>query len=132
MCNQPDAEQGSAERARPQDSRDWLSFNLRWIALAFSSSLVVGLFFLRPSMRQIYQDFEIDLSQMTLWVLDPLAPACLAILPVAVLAKEFLPIAQSAKRLMNSLAICLSLLLGIVAALALFQPLVVLISHLDG
>lgn len=127
MTAESHGEKGARETVQNSDTGDRSPFNLRWLAFIAAASLVINLVLMRKMVLSIYQNFEIQLPQVTSLVLSPYLICCLALVPIAVLAKELAPLPSSKKQDIDSAIICFSLLLGVAATWAIFDSLKILI-----
>ncbi len=122
---------GDSKEAKSDSSRSCLNFS-SFSTFLLSGTLVIVLFLARRSISPILQDWDVELSWLTIATLHPTTIFTLALLPVFVVVKEFTPIAQSTKQAIDSVTSFLCLILCLIAGWAIFSPLTATIQGLDG
>ena len=92
----------------------------------------VGLWIVQSSIEEILKDFELDVSQMTIFFLNPFLPFILLALPLGVVVKELLVQDQRVRFQIDTVFAALAIMVLVVAYLALVTPLRELLSGLQG
>jgi len=123
--------EATATPADAESSQDYgFSVNF-FVALVLLSMLLLGVFFSRGSFLDLYNDFEVELPQITLWAIHWSLPAFLAIVLLGFVLKEFLPVPAKVKRALNVTVALLTLVLAVIYGWAVFVPLVQLIGRMN-
>lgn len=111
-------------------SRSW-SFSF-YVTLLVSCFLPIGLWLVKDWFREVLGDFEMEISRLTLLFLQPETSILTSLLPISVIAKEYLVSDEKLRYQCDTFVLGLSVC-GIVAAVyALGEPMVRLIENLDG
>lgn len=92
----------------------------------------VGLWFVQTSIKEVLQDFDLEVSQLTIVFLNPFLPFILLALPLGVVVKELLFQDQRVRFQCDSFLSALAIIALVVAYLALVKPLSELLNGLQG
>ncbi len=103
-----------------------------YVTLVLTILLPVGLWLVGSSAKEVFQDFEIALSQLTLLFLNPWLPLLLLGLPLGVIAKEFLFHDRRVRHQCDVVFAVLAIIVIVVAGFALAVPFCELLNGLDG
>ena len=114
------------DRARPFNS-----MSAYWV-LVLTCLLPVGLWLAQNSLRNTFADFDYNISQLTIWFLNPSMPFLLLILPLCAVAKEFLLGNQTTRNRCDAVLVTLAIVSLVFAGLAFGLPYKELVDGLQG
>jgi hypothetical protein len=120
-----------AEYTDPRATRPFSSESA-YVTLILTLLLPVGLWFSQDSLRDYFGDFDFNISQLTIWFLNPSMPFVLLILPFCVVAKEFLFSNQTNRKRCDAVIVTLAIVSLVFAGLAFGLPIRALVNGLDG
>jgi hypothetical protein len=103
-----------------------------YATLALTMLLPVGLWLSQNRLRDYFGDFAFDISQLTIWFLNPSMPLLLLILPFCVVAKEFMFGNQTNRKRCDAVLVTLAIISLVFAGLAFGLPMRALVHGLEG
>ena len=103
-----------------------------YVTLVLTILVPVGLWFVQSSIEEILKDFELEVSQFTIFFLNPFLPFLLLAFPLGVVFKELLIQDQRVRFQCDSVLSALAIIALVVAYLALLKPLRELLNGLQG
>jgi hypothetical protein len=118
------------EYTDPRFARPFSSVSA-YATLALTLLLPLALLISQAWFRQVLQDFDMGISQLTRLFLDPMLPYAALVLPFAVIAKEFTIGNQSIRRRCDAVFAILAIISLVFAGLALGLPMWHLVRALD-
>jgi hypothetical protein len=123
-----------ADQTRLNDFEGANPFNSvsSYLTLALTGLLPVGLWLTQKSLRSVFADFEFDVTQLTIWFLNPAMPFALLILPLCVVATEFLIGNQVLRNRCDTVLATLAIISLVFVGLAFGVPMFNLINGLQG
>jgi hypothetical protein len=116
------------------DSRESRPFNSEssYVTLVLTMLLPIGLWFSRTMFLKIFQEFDAEVPQLARIFLDPALPFLLLILPIAVVAKEFVIGDYTKRRRCDAVFATLAIISLAFAWFALGVPMRQLLNGLSG
>jgi hypothetical protein len=103
-----------------------------YATLVLTMLLPVGLWLSQNRLRDYFGDFAFDISQLTIWFLNPSMPFMLLVLPFCVVAKEFMFGNQTNRKRCDAVIATLAIVSLVFAGLAFGLPMRALVNGLDG
>jgi hypothetical protein len=107
--------------AEPRVARPFSSVSA-YATLMLTLLLPVGLWLSQSWFREVFEDFELEISRLTQLFLDPVLPYAALVLPLAVVVKEFVIGNQSNRRRCDAVFATLAIISLVFAGLALGKP----------
>jgi hypothetical protein len=93
-----------------------------YATLMLTLLLPVGLWFSQSWFREVFEDFELDLSRLTQLFLDPMLPYAALVLSLAVIVKEFVIGNQPNRRRCDTVFATLAIISLVFAGMGLGKP----------
>jgi hypothetical protein len=118
------------EYADPRAARPFKSESA-YATLALTLLLPLGLWFSQNWLRDYFGDFGFNISQLTIWFLNPSMPFVLLILPFCVVAKEFLFSNLTNRKRCDAVIATLAIVSLVFAGLAFGLPMRELVNGLN-
>jgi hypothetical protein len=115
----------------PRESRPFNSVS-SYATLVLTMLLPIGLWFSQSRLRDYFGDFDFNISQLTIWFLNPSMPFMLLVLPFCVVAKEFMFGNQTNRKRCDAAIATLAIVSLVFAGLAFGLPMRDLVHGLDG
>ncbi len=103
-----------------------------YLTLVLTLVLPIGLWFVGASVKAVFNDFDLEVSQLTILFLNPGLPILLLALPFGVVVKEYLFYDKKTRQNCDSIVIVLAIIMIAFACLALAVPYYELIKGLEG